>query len=88
MSSIQGLPQSNPKVAIESVAGRAVFALTAPILGMTLNPSGAQQNGRDVCTAAGRAEAGGQESAAVGLLKGQEGPKHAENTLILLNDDE
>ena len=73
---------------MRSVVSGAVFTLTAPILGMSLNASGGQLNGGSVHEGGEvRAPAGGERSAAASPLKPSNVPNVVEDTLILVNDE-
>jgi hypothetical protein len=88
MSPIQGISQSNPRVAMRSVASGAVFTLTAPILGIGLNATGlhgSQPNDENIHGEA-RPPPEGELSAEANPVRHGKVPTVVEGTLILVDD--
>jgi hypothetical protein len=100
MSPIQGISQSNPRVAMRSVASGAVFTLTAPILGIGLNATGlhgSQPNDENIhgearpppegeLSAEARPPPEGELSAEANPVRHGKVPTVVEGTLILVDD--
>ncbi|XP_062522113.1 arrestin red cell-like isoform X2 [Corticium candelabrum] len=77
LSSIQDLPQSNPRVAMQSAVTQSLFTLAAPILGPR-----PEQNGRDAYNGDGGANVGFAAESAAKAVEA----RFVEGTLILVDD--